>query len=134
MALSLLDDSGPSPDTCFDTLALSLLPFPLPFSQCTRKTPSTYIHTSFISDLVPAKSVAVNKMSRQIELANTGHIVRGHVAIITKPSPPFPVRDIVLIPGLLPIFLHSCEIKSGSGLRTRLHVRTYPTYCMVPEC
>ena len=35
-------------------------------------------------------------------------------------SPPFPVRDVVLIPGLLPIFLHGCEIKSGSGLGTRL--------------
>jgi len=52
--------------------------------------------------------------------------MRGLVAIITKLSPhyvlspPFPVRDIVLIQGLLPIFFHSCEIKSGSGLRTRL--------------
>ena len=35
-------------------------------------------------------------------------------------SPPFPVRDVVLITGLLPIFLHGCEIKSGSGLGTRL--------------
>ena len=30
---------------------------------------------------------------------------------------------IVLIPGLLPIFLHGCEIKSGSGLGTRLRTR-----------
>ena len=37
-----------------------------------------------------------------------------------KPSPPFPVRDVLMIPGLLPIFLHGCEIKSGSGLGTRL--------------
>ena len=36
------------------------------------------------------------------------------------PIPPFPVRDVVLVPGLLLIFLHSCEIKSGSGLGTRL--------------
>ena len=36
------------------------------------------------------------------------------------PSPPFPVRDVVLVPGLLPVFLHGCEIKSGSGLGTRL--------------
>ena len=49
-------------------------------------------------------------------------LVEGHVVIITKLSPhyvlspPFPVHDVVLIPGLLPIFLHSCEIKSGSGL------------------
>ena len=39
-----------------------------------------------------------------------------------KPSPPFPVHDVVLIPGLLPIFLHSCKIKSGSGLGMRLCV------------
>ena len=51
-----------------------------------------------------------------------------HVAIITKPSPHYvPTesisgRDVVLIPGLLPIFLHGCEIKSGRGLGTRLHV------------
>ena len=38
------------------------------------------------------------------------------------PSPPFPVRDVVLIPGLLPIFLHGYKIKSGSGLGTRLFV------------
>ena len=49
-----------------------------------------------------------------------GRILHGHVAIITKPSPPFPIRDVVLVPGLLPIFLHGCKIKSGSGLGTRL--------------
>ena len=42
------------------------------------------------------------------------------VHVTHKPSPPFPVHDAVLIPGLLPIFLHGCEIKSGSGLGTRL--------------
>ena len=31
-------------------------------------------------------------------------------------------RDVVLVPGLLPIFLHGCEIKSGSGLGTRLYM------------
>jgi len=35
--------------------------FPIPFSQCTCKTPSTYVYTSFVSDLVPAKSIAVNE-------------------------------------------------------------------------
>ena len=35
-------------------------------------------------------------------------------------GPPFLVHDIVLIPGLFPIFLHGCKIKSGSGLGTRL--------------
>ena len=29
-------------------------------------------------------------------------------------------HDVAMIPGLLPIFLHSCEIKSGSGLGTRI--------------
>ena len=48
--------------------------------------------------------------------------MHGHVAIIMKPSPPFLNRDvyIAMFPGLLPIFLHVCEIKSGSGLRTSL--------------
>ena len=27
---------------------------------------------------------------------------------------------MLLIPGLLPIFLHGCEIKSGSGIGTRI--------------
>ena len=40
---------------------------------------------------------------------------RVHVTYI--PSHPFPVRDVVLIPGL---FLHGCEIKSRWGLGTRL--------------
>ena len=35
-------------------------------------------------------------------------------------SPPFRVREVAKIPGLLLIFLHGCEIKSGSGLGTRL--------------
>ena len=61
LCLSLLDDSGPGADTCFDARALSLLLSPLPFSQRTHKTPSTYTYTAFISDLVPAKSVTVDK-------------------------------------------------------------------------
>ena len=58
--------------------------------------------------------------------------MRGHVAIITKPSPHYvPTestisgRDVVLIPGLLPIFLQGCEIKSGWGLGTRLVCATF---------
>ena len=38
-----------------------------------------------------------------------------------EPRSPFPVNDVVLVPALLSIFLHSCEIKSGSGLGTRLY-------------
>ena len=30
-----------------------------------------------------------------------------------EPSLPFPACDIVLIPGFLPIFLHSCKINPG---------------------
>ena len=53
------------------------------------------------------------------KLCCIGCILRGYIAIITKLSPPFPVCDVVLVPGLLPIFLHGCKIKSGSGLGTR---------------
>ena len=38
-----------------------------------------------------------------------------------KSSPPFLTCDVVMVPGLLPSSLHSHEIKSGSGLGTRLH-------------
>ena len=99
-----------------------------PFSQYTHKTPSTCTYIAFISDLVPAKSVAVRKTSRRIELVNTSHIVCGHVAIITKLSPQYVItkstisnHDVVLLPGLLLIFLHGCEIKSGWGLGMGLH-------------
>ena len=63
------------------------------------------------------KSAVVGKASKQTLLSIaccTGSILCGHVAIITKPSPPFLIRDIVLVLGLLPIFPHSCEIKSGN--------------------
>ena len=36
-----------------------------------------------------------------------------------KPSPPFPVCNIAMVPSLLQISLHSCK-KSGSSLGTRL--------------
>ena len=54
LTLSLLEDSGPSADTLTrsDALALSLL---------LSLTPSTYVYTSFASDLVLAKSVALAK-------------------------------------------------------------------------
>ena len=45
-------------------------------------------------------------------------------SVSTNPcSPPFPVRDVAMIPGLLPIFLRGCEKKSGSGLGTRLALK-----------
>ena len=47
-----------------------------------------------------------------------------------KPSPPFSACDTAVIPGL--IFLHGCEIKSGSGLETRLqhtiHILLHSTF------
>ena len=53
--------------------------FPIPFSQCTH---STYVYRSFVSDLVPAKFVAVNKNVRGklivSEQASTSHILCGH--------------------------------------------------------
>ena len=88
------------------------------------------MYTSFVNDLVHvlAKSVAVGKTPRQTLLFDhccTGRILHWHSAIIMKSSPhyvspPFPVCDVVLVPGLLPIFLHSCEIKSGNGLGMKL--------------
>ena len=67
-ALSLLEDSGPSADTYFDTKRRAC-PQPAAFlSRHTRITPSTYVYRSFVSDLVLAKSVAVGKTPRQTSL------------------------------------------------------------------
>ena len=64
LALRLLDDSGPSADTYFD-MERRACPQPTSFfSRRTRITPSTYVYTSFVSDLVLAKSVAVGKTPR----------------------------------------------------------------------
>ena len=74
------------------------------------------------SDLVFAKSAVAHKVSKQNFTFNpcTGRILHRHIAIIMKPSPPFLISDVVMVQGLLLIFLHSCEIKSGSGLGTKL--------------
>ena len=79
-----------------------------------------YVYTLFVSDLILVKSVAVGKQNQSVVQASIGRIWYGNVAIITKPSPPFPIHDVVMVPGLLLTFLHSCEIKSGSGLGMRL--------------
>ena len=89
-----------------------------PQSTYTHNASQLRLHT--VSDLVLPKSVAVGKTPRQAFACSIGRILRGQVAIITKPGPPFPIRDVVMVPGLLPIFLYGCEIKSGSGLGTRL--------------
>ena len=44
-----------------------------------------------------------------------------------KKKTPFPVRDVVLLP------LHCCEIKSGSGLGTRLRLDHSRAECLDPE-
>ena len=61
----VLEDSSPSAETCFDT-ERSACPQAAAFlNQRTRITPSTYVYTSFVSDLVLGKSVAVGKTPRQ---------------------------------------------------------------------
>ena len=100
------------------------------FGWRTRKTPSTYADTLFVSDLVLAKPGTISKRLGKLLLSArllTGRIVHRHVAIIMKPSPHYVItestisgHDVVLLPGLLPIFLHGCKIKSGWGLGTRL--------------
>ena len=95
----ILDDSGPSADTCFDVLAHSLLlsrslSANIPFSQRACQRPSAYVHTMFGFDLVPAKSVG--KMSRQtqwIVQVNNGRILCEHIAITTKPSPQYVLTE-----------------------------------------
>ena len=92
--------------------------------------PSAYAYTLFVSNLVLAKPGTISKRLGKLLLFArllTGCIVRGHVAIIAKPSPHYVITestisgcDVILIPGLLLIFLHGCEIKSGWGLGTRL--------------
>ena len=57
--------SGPSADTYFGTERCTCLQPAAFLSQCTCMTPSTYVYTSFVSDLALAKSVAVGKTARQ---------------------------------------------------------------------
>ena len=61
----VLEDGSPSAETCFDT-ERSACPQAAAFlSQRTRIMPSTYVYTSFVSNLVLEKSVAVGKTPRQ---------------------------------------------------------------------
>ena len=65
ICFSILEDSGPSAETCLDTKRRAC-PQPADFfSRRTRIMPSTYVYTSFVSDLVLAKSVAAGKTPRQ---------------------------------------------------------------------
>ena len=65
ICFSVLEDSGPSAETCLDTERCACPQPAAFFSRRTRITPSTYVHTSFVSDLMLAKSVAVGKTPRQ---------------------------------------------------------------------
>ena len=68
ICFSVLEDSGSSAETCFDTERRACPQPAAFFSRRTRITPSTYVYTSFVSDLVLAKSVAIGKTPRQTSL------------------------------------------------------------------
>ena len=68
ICFSVLEDSGPSAETCLDTERRACPQPAAFFSRRTRITPSTYVYTSFVSDLVLTKSVAVGKTPRQTSL------------------------------------------------------------------
>ena len=95
-------------------LASACLPSALCFLESTYTHNASHLHLHILSDLV------LYKLDYSIACC-TGRTLRGHVAIIMKSSPPFPVSDVELVPGLLPIFHHVCKIKSGGGLWTRLY-------------
>ena len=99
ICFSVLEDSGPSAETCSDAERRAC-PQPAAFlSRRTRITPSTYVYTSSVSDLVLAKSVAVGKCLGKLYCSIaccTGRILRGHVAIITKPSPHYVLTESTL--------------------------------------
>ena len=104
----------------------------IPYGWRTHKTPSAYACTSFVSNLVLAKLELLANILANFtvcSITNWPHCAWARCHHYETESTlrknrvhlvPFPVRDVVLIPGLLPIFLHHCEIKSGSGLGTRL--------------
>jgi len=54
--------------------------------------------------------------------------------MVDLPSPPFPVCDVAMIPGLLLIFLHGCEINLNSGPGTRLGSAHNECCCVVSTC
>ena len=85
------------------------------FGWRTRKTPSANAYTSFVSDLVLVKCGTISKhLGKLLLFARllTGRIVRAwtrcHHYVLTESI--ISGRDKVLLPGLLQIFLHGCEI------------------------
>ena len=106
-----------------NALALSLLLSRSLLVSVHAKHLLLYAYTSFVSDLVLAKLGAVSKSLGKLLLFArllTGCILHRHVAIITKPSPPFPVHDVVLVPGILPIFFPWLRDKIWEWPGTRL--------------
>ena len=79
----------------------------------------TCFNTLLISDLVLVKFEAVGKTSRQTLLFDR---LLYWTHIVWTCCHHYDVRDVVTVPGLLPIFFHGCKRKSGSGLGTRLDV------------
>ena len=125
---------------CFDAKRCACpqpLLYTIPFGQRTRKTPSAYAYTSFISNLVLAKLEAVSKHLRQTftvcSITNWPHCAWARCHHYETEST-ISGRNVVLIPGLLPIFLHGCEIKSGCGLGTRLVLSTMQDVLGLDEC
>ena len=59
-----------------------------------------------------------NYVTDRPEMVDSVSINRVHVTY--WPSPRSSVRDVILIPGFLLIFLHGCKIKSGRGQGMRL--------------
>ena len=107
-----------------------------PFTSYTSLTPCsstrrdfpTYV-TSHIPYAYNTTCIECSIMLRVMISYTRYQLLCGLVAIITKTSPPFPVHDVVMVPGLLTNFLHSCKIKSGSVLLTRL-----PSVCCLFRC
>ena len=79
----------------------------------------TCFNTWLISDLVLVKFETVGKTSRQTLLFD--HLLY-YPHIVWTYCHHYDVRDVVMVPGLQPIFLHGCKRKSGSCLGTRLDV------------
>ena len=86
----VFEDSGLSAETCSDTEQRACPQAASFLSQCMHITPSTYVYTSFVSDLV---LVAIGKTLYYSIACCIGCILHGHVAIITKPSPHYVLTE-----------------------------------------
>ena len=101
--------------TCLELLLLSVS-----LSVIVAKVyAGTCFNTLLISNLVLVKFEAGSKTSRQTLLFD--HLLY-YPHIVWTYCHHYDVHDVVMVPGLLPIFLHGCKRKSGSGLMMRLDV------------